>query len=347
MEKYRKFDDASCGINPFVPLPEAQRSTFVQFLRMVLSLILLVIKVPFILLLLIVLLFLNFVKYFIVIPLLIRMLERLFNYCTVKMMLSAFSVNTIRATYHPDHKDFDFIKNEKGELSVKDTISGGDIIISNNVSLIDYLFLELCYAPLYTQVAINRQSGKFGFRVIGMLEVLRCAIGIRFPQEVDNGSFYDNLETLIASQKIKRPIVLFPEATKTNGRGILNFEPEIVDIILAAAESGRVKIHTIRFDYDYQFTSPYNSTDPLGLKSALKLLTQLRNSILIQYYFNVEEKLQELKSREEKYAFIRKTMMARTKEYALQLTFREHQQFLDYWFNTQNKFYANQSKKNK
>jgi len=22
MEKYRKFDDASCGINPFVPLPE-------------------------------------------------------------------------------------------------------------------------------------------------------------------------------------------------------------------------------------------------------------------------------------------------------------------------------------
>ncbi len=35
MEKYRRFDDPSCGINPFVPLPEEPRSTTVKFLRTV------------------------------------------------------------------------------------------------------------------------------------------------------------------------------------------------------------------------------------------------------------------------------------------------------------------------
>jgi hypothetical protein len=33
MEKYRKFDDASCGINPFVPLPEKTRPSTIQALR--------------------------------------------------------------------------------------------------------------------------------------------------------------------------------------------------------------------------------------------------------------------------------------------------------------------------
>lgn len=33
MEKYRKFDDASCGINPFVPLPEEKRSVIGNLIR--------------------------------------------------------------------------------------------------------------------------------------------------------------------------------------------------------------------------------------------------------------------------------------------------------------------------
>lgn len=37
MEKYRRFDDARCGINPFVPLPEEKRSAIGGLLKMVIS----------------------------------------------------------------------------------------------------------------------------------------------------------------------------------------------------------------------------------------------------------------------------------------------------------------------
>jgi len=42
---------------------------------------------------------------------------------------------------------------------------------------------------------------------------------------------------------------------------------------LNAAEKEKLKLHTLRFDYDFIYTSPYNSTDPSGFKSAIKLHT--------------------------------------------------------------------------
>ena len=35
MEKFRKFDDPSCGVNPFVPLPTSERPVYFQLPRMV------------------------------------------------------------------------------------------------------------------------------------------------------------------------------------------------------------------------------------------------------------------------------------------------------------------------
>lgn len=55
------------------------------------------------------------------------------------------------------------------------------MIISNNVSLLDYLFLEMAYSPLYTAVAINKSNGKYGFRKLSLLEIPLHAIGIKFP----------------------------------------------------------------------------------------------------------------------------------------------------------------------
>jgi hypothetical protein len=35
MEKYRKFDDPSCGVNPFVPLKEGERPLYMKLIRIV------------------------------------------------------------------------------------------------------------------------------------------------------------------------------------------------------------------------------------------------------------------------------------------------------------------------
>ena len=53
-----------------------------------------------------------------------------------------------------------------------------------------------------------------------------------------------------------------------------------------------MKLHTIRFDYEFEHASPYNTTDVSGVKNMIKILTQVRNVMNVQYYFNVEEKLE-------------------------------------------------------
>ena len=101
-------------------------------------------------------------------------------------------------------------------------------------------------------------------------------MGIKFPKEVSQSAFFDDLKQMSESQYVRRPVVIFPEATKTNGRGVLNIEDDLVDIIVKAAKDG-LKIHTIRFDYEFKYHSPYNSTDPLGLKSMFGLMVQFTN----------------------------------------------------------------------
>lgn len=108
-----------------------------------------------------------------------------------------------------------------------------------------------------------------------MFELPFFAIGIKFPKQVNQseGNFYQDLKALRDSQYVKsRPIVVFPEGTKTNGRGILNFEEDIIQILVQAA-TDKLRIHTIRFDYQFEYVSPYNTTDVYGLFHLAKMLT--------------------------------------------------------------------------
>ena len=92
-----------------------------------------------------------------------------------------------------------YSKAEKGELIVRDKIENGDVIISNNVSLLDYLYLEIQYSPLFTAVAINKETGNYGFRKLSIIEILTHAIGIKFPKEVSSSQVYHSIKDLINS----------------------------------------------------------------------------------------------------------------------------------------------------
>lgn len=140
--------------------------------------------------------------------------------------------------------------------------------------------MEMAYSPVFT--AVCTRQGKYGLRKISTFELPFYAMGIKLPrEELNERAFFIDLTQLRNSLYIKnRPIVVFPEGTKTNGRGILEIETDIVKIIVNAAESG-LKIHSLRFDYDFVYTSPYNTTDLSGFKTLLRLLTQVRNSILV------------------------------------------------------------------
>ena len=72
-------------------------------------------------------------------------------------------------------------------------------------------------------------------------------------------------------------------------------------------------------------------------------MSQLRNTLIVQCYFNLEEKIKENASDADNYDFMRRTLMPRAKEYSLKLTYKEHIQFLGYWLNTQDKKYSAKS----
>ena len=176
-------------------------------------------------------------------------------------------------------------------MVVNDQVGTRDVIVCNQVSFLEYIFLEKEYGPVFTQVA--SKNGRFGLRKLGLFEIPLAAIGLRFPPEVkeDDKNFFTDLGELRASLYVQgRPIAVFPEGSKTNGRGILQLEEGIVEVLAKAAKSG-MKVHTLRFDYEFEHASPYNTTDVLGLKHMIKVLTQVRNVMVVQYYFNLEEKL--------------------------------------------------------
>ena len=88
---------------------------------------------------------------------------------------------------------------------------------------------------------VEKQNGesKAGLRALGPIETMTHALGIRFPDIVTqhNSSIYYSIKELRDAGYLggRRPVVVMPEGSKTNGLGILNIEKDIIRIISDAA----------------------------------------------------------------------------------------------------------------
>jgi hypothetical protein len=124
--------------------------------------------------------------------------------------------------------------------------------LANHASVLDFFYLYNKYCPLIAKVVFYKdKSGKrAGVRELTMFEVFTHSFMIKFPQSEENvtdfsgaegamqGGFYKDLKALRDSKYVKnRPIVLIPECTNTNGKGLLKFPDSVVDdLILPAIE---------------------------------------------------------------------------------------------------------------
>jgi len=158
-------------------------------------------------------------------------------------------------------------------LSVQ--VQDADLLVCNQTCFVDWLYLIFRYSPTFTQIVIVKQPGgstKAGLRILSGWELFKHAIGLKFPEEVseDPGYVYYSIKQLRQDSgflwyKGLRPVVVFPEGTKTNGLGILNIEPGIVKMISEAGGlEGNMRITSIRFDHTFQYYPAYNSTDESG-----------------------------------------------------------------------------------
>ncbi len=98
----------------------------------------------------------------------------------------------------------------------------GDVIASSFTSPIDSLYLAAIFDPIFTVSYPNTRQ----VRYISLFGAILRALWKPEEQPPKNAKLID-LTTLIAEHP-KRVVVVFPECTTTNGRGILPFSPSLL-----------------------------------------------------------------------------------------------------------------------
>ena len=151
------------------------------------------------------------------------------------------------------------------------------------------------FSPLIVVMDFDAKTGNAGLRPITWFENIGRAIGIRMPTTVAAGSTFKSFKAIRESRFIQnRPIVFFPECTRSNGKGVLELPTEAVEFVQNALWADNFKVHAIRVDFGLTAASqqPYNSVDVTGIKHSLIMLAQLTNKMTVQYLFNLQDPAQ-------------------------------------------------------
>jgi 1-acylglycerol-3-phosphate O-acyltransferase len=148
------------------------------------------------------------------------------------------------------------------------------LIICNHSSYVDYLYLQSRYNPVFLNVALDGTVYQTG--VIG--GIWNCSV-----DAPESGS--SSLQSFLDSYQSTNPIVLFPEGSTTNGRGLLEF-----GIDLSKIEISKVRIDIIGLKYVWANYCPCFTTGSIFghfwnvLNQVSALL--LRNSFSIPFKLN-------------------------------------------------------------
>ena len=120
----------------------------------------------------------------------------------------------------------------------------GDIIISNCASYLNLFWLQYKFSPIY--VIPCDQENVYVFNVFQLLALilsgkkLTCKLKKTLPDVLK-----------VASDKLRCPIVIFPEGSVTNGKFIINFMDFGNDL-----DTEKIRFHIFGFVHDKLYISP-------------------------------------------------------------------------------------------
>nr|CAG8628812.1 14390_t:CDS:2 [Entrophospora candida] len=160
-----------------------------------------------------------------------------------------------------------------------------DVIICNSTSYVELLYLTFRYDPIFTQIYSSTNE----LRPISLWKAINQISS--YPELEPSSSGIKTLEfsRLINDDYIKnskRPIVIFPEGTTSNGKALLKFIPIFRDLTLPSIKN-IINIHIISVRYDYNNFSP---TIPVGNKlwHLARLCGEFKNTLKVRF-LNPEE----------------------------------------------------------
>ncbi len=88
-----------------------------------------------------------------------------------------------------------------------------------------------------------------------------------------------DINTHFADREEAVPLVIFPECTKTNRKGVLSIRSNLMDELYTLVGSKRILVWSEYAVVRYKYFSPNNTTEYLGIKDLFHTLSQVYNSI--------------------------------------------------------------------
>ena len=152
-----------------------------------------------------------------------------------------------------------------------------NIIISTQSSLIDWLVLVYNYNPKILYIAKSKDNKQDGFIELSYLSIFSYGLGIKFNRFNPKKKYFD-INKYLNQNKNGRPLLIFPEATKSNRLAVLPIRSNLMDEIYKMAQKNSINIRSeivINKNYDI------NTTDTFGLKSLFNLCCNFCTSIEI------------------------------------------------------------------
>ncbi|EFC40929.1 predicted protein [Naegleria gruberi] len=264
MEKFKKFTDDATGVNPFVPYRKKNSfrdlTTLQKFvlkpLRALIS------PVPFLIKFLLICIFL--IPYFavqhvsMIIP--IGFIKRLLHrYASI--LCCGCALFTLLGFSGVKSKQVDL--EGKDKKTVPSDIAHGDLIVSNYVSYIDFFYLNFKYSPVFAMAVKSKiENGEviYGLKPFGFFGALYHTLFGQFSESTDNlHKDCQPLHEIVRDAKkySRGPVVVFPEAVTSNGRGVLKFHNYFFDDMeQVLREDKNFQVVIIGFKYTYEEFSP-------------------------------------------------------------------------------------------
>ena len=152
-----------------------------------------------------------------------------------------------------------------------------NIIISTQSSLIDWLVLVYNYNPKILYIAKSKDNKQDGFIELSYLSIFSYGLGIKFNRFNPKKKYFD-INKYLNQNKNGRPLLIFPEATKSNRLAVLPIRSNLMDEIYKREQKNNINIRAeIIINKNYEI----NTTDTFGLKSLFNLCSNFYTSVEI------------------------------------------------------------------